>query len=182
MTTHGTPGPVGFGGPERTNGASRRPEIRLTADWVSRAMGGVARSAERDREFSGVSIDTRTLAPGELFVALRGSRFDGADFVDAALAAGAAGVVVERGRFREQAVETKRQAGPLPVVIEVADAIGALQALAQSIRRESGARVVAITGSAGKTTTKEVTAEFLATRYRVMRNRGNLNNHIGLPL
>jgi UDP-N-acetylmuramoyl-tripeptide--D-alanyl-D-alanine ligase len=182
MTTGGTPGPVGFGGPEGTNGASRRPEIRLTADWVSRAMSGVARPAGRDCEFSGVSIDTRTLAPGELFVAIRGSRFDGADFIDAAIGAGAAGVVIERGRFREPVVESKGQAGTSAVVIEVADALGALQALARSIRRESGARVVAITGSAGKTTTKEVTAEFLAPRYRVMRNRGNLNNHIGLPL
>src|SRR5207248_9417589 len=58
----------------------------------------------------------------------------------------------------------------------------ALQALAHTIRRESGTKVVAITGSAGKTTTKEVTSELLATRYRVIRNRGNFNNHIGLPL
>ena len=68
------------------------------------------------------------------------------------------------------------------VVIEVDDTIAALQALAQAVRRASGAKVVAITGSAGKTTTKEVTAEFLAARYRVIRNRGNFNNHIGLPL
>ena len=66
--------------------------------------------------------------------------------------------------------------------IEVDDTTAALQELAHAIRRESGARVVAITGSAGKTTTKEVTREFLAARYRVVRNRGNLNNHIGLPL
>jgi UDP-N-acetylmuramoyl-tripeptide--D-alanyl-D-alanine ligase len=70
----------------------------------------------------------------------------------------------------------------LPAVIEVDDAVVALQALAHQVRRESGTTVVAITGSAGKTTTKEVTAEFLATRYRVIRNRGNFNNHIGLPL
>src|SRR5262249_44325983 len=67
-------------------------------------------------------------------------------------------------------------------VIEVADTIGALQSLARAIRRESGTKVVAITGSAGKTTTKEVTSELLSARYRVVRNRGNLNNHIGLPL
>ena len=68
------------------------------------------------------------------------------------------------------------------VVIEVEDTLVALQTLAHRVRRESGARVVAITGSAGKTTTKEVTAEFLSTRYRVIRNRGNFNNDIGLPL
>jgi len=67
-------------------------------------------------------------------------------------------------------------------VIEVEDTTSALQALSQAVRKTSGARVVAITGSAGKTTTKEITAEFLGTKYRVIRNRGNLNNHIGLPL
>src|SRR4029078_484938 len=67
-------------------------------------------------------------------------------------------------------------------VIEVADTTVALQSLGRAIRRESGAKVVAITGSAGKTTTKEVTSEMLSGRYRVTRNRGNFNNHIGLPL
>ena len=67
-------------------------------------------------------------------------------------------------------------------MVEVDDTTSALQALAHRVRRESGTTVVAITGSAGKTTTKEVTAEFLETRYRVVRNRGNFNNHIGLPL
>ena len=67
-------------------------------------------------------------------------------------------------------------------MIEVDDTTTALQALGHAVRRESGAKVVAITGSAGKTTTKEITAEFLSARYRVMRNRGNFNNHIGLPL
>src|SRR5262249_47883413 len=67
-------------------------------------------------------------------------------------------------------------------VIEVDDTTVALQSLARTIRRASAAKVVAITGSAGKTTTKDVTSELLATRYRVIRNRGNLNNHIGLPL
>ena len=68
------------------------------------------------------------------------------------------------------------------MIIEVADTTRALQDVARDVRRRSGARVVAITGSAGKTTTKEVTAEFLSARYRVFRNKGNLNNHIGLPL
>jgi UDP-N-acetylmuramoyl-tripeptide--D-alanyl-D-alanine ligase len=180
MTTGGTPGPEGFGGQGGPDGPSRRPTMRLTVEWVSRAVGGTVRPTDPDREFSGVSIDTRTLTPGELFVAIRGERFDGADFVDAAVAAGAFGIVVARGH--DSAAGRGRQAGVSPVVIEVDDAIGALQALARSIRRESGARVVAITGSAGKTTTKEVTAEFLEARYQVMRNRGNLNNHIGLPL
>src|SRR5712692_9706431 len=139
-------------------------------------MSGAIVTGEGSRRFSGVSIDTRTMAPDELYVAIRGERFDGADFATAAIVAGASGVVVPRGR------------GPVPgsargaAVIEVEDTTTALQALARAIRVESAAKVVAITGSAGKTTTKEVTAEFLALRYRVIRNRGNFNNHIGLPL
>ena len=123
-----------------------------------------------------MSIDTRTLAPGELYVGIRGERLDGADFAPAAIDAGAAGLVLPRRRGRSLA------GGTPAVVIEVDDTTAALQALAHAVRIESGTKVVAITGSAGKTTTKEVTAEFLAARYRVIRNRGNLNNHIGLPL
>src|SRR6187401_3789119 len=124
------------------------------------------------------SIDTRSLQPGDLFVAIRGDRFDGHDFVAAALAAGAAGAVVTT----TPALAEAGKAGPAPLLIEVADTTRALQDGAREVRRRSGARVIAITGSAGKTTTKELTAEFLAAKYTVFRNRGNLNNHIGLPL
>jgi UDP-N-acetylmuramoyl-tripeptide--D-alanyl-D-alanine ligase len=153
-----------------------KPEIRLTARLVLEAVAGTLVSGEASREFTGVSIDTRTLAAGELYVAIRGERFDGADFARAALESGAAGVVVPQGRGRAAA------RSEADVVIEVGDTVAGLQALAHRIRRESGATVVAITGSAGKTTTKEIAAEFLAAKYRVIRNRGNLNNHIGLPL
>src|SRR6185369_7187101 len=118
------------------------------------------------------------------FVAIRGERFDGADFAAAAIEKGAAGVVVPRG-WAQQAARAQRagSAGAAEaVVVEVDDTTVALQLLANAIRKESGTKVVAITGSAGKTTTKEVTSELLAIRYRVIRNRGNFNNHIGLPL
>jgi UDP-N-acetylmuramoyl-tripeptide--D-alanyl-D-alanine ligase len=149
--------------------------ITLTAASVAAAMHGTVVAGDPARAFESVSIDTRTLTPGALYFGVRGERFDGADFADAAIAAGASGVVVPRRRGA-----TLTSAGA--VVVEVDDPIVALQALARSVRRASGARVVAITGSAGKTTTKEVTSEFLASHYRVVRNRGNLNNHIGLPL
>ncbi|MBI4486705.1 MAG: UDP-N-acetylmuramoyl-tripeptide--D-alanyl-D-alanine ligase [Acidobacteria bacterium] len=166
---------------------AERGAIRLTADWVGSVTHGTMVAGDRLRTFSGVSIDTRTLAAGALYVAIRGERFDGADFADAAIAAGAAGVVVPRGFTRRRGVRESSGAKPAEttppaVVIEVDDTTNALQALGRAVRRESGAKVVAITGSAGKTTTKEITAEFLAARYRVMRNKGNLNNHIGLPL
>ncbi len=152
---------------------AERPDIRLTAAWIAAAAGGTLVAGDPAREAGGVSIDTRTLEPGELYVAIRGDRFDGADFADAAVAAGAIGVVMPKGRG-------VRPAGAF--VIDVSDTTEALQALGRAVREASGTKVVAITGSAGKTTTKEVTAELLAERYRVIRNRGNFNNHIGLPL
>ena len=173
--------------------------IALIADWIAAAMLGEVVAGDRRQVFTGVSIDTRTLKPGDLFVAIRGERHDGADFAQAAIVAGAAGVVLPRGRGRDvtqprnvaqpfraaesdTAVDAAPKGGATAAVIEVADPTAALQALGHAVRVESGAKVVAITGSAGKTTTKEITAEFLAARYQVIRNRGNLNNHIGLPL
>ena len=150
-------------------------EIRLTAEWVAAGMAGTIVAGAARTGFSGVSIDSRTVRAGELYVGIRGEKFDGADFAAAAVKAGAAGVVVPRGRGRSAGIEGA-------VVIEVDDTTVALQALANATRKASGTKVVAITGSAGKTTTKEITAEFLGTTYRVIRNRGNLNNHIGLPL
>jgi UDP-N-acetylmuramoyl-tripeptide--D-alanyl-D-alanine ligase len=151
----------------------------LSAGSVASAAGGVVVSGDPGRAFDGVSIDTRTLKAGELFFAIRGERFDGAQFAAAAIDQGAAGVVVPRG---SAAALTAPALARGAAVIEVDDTTRALQALAREVRRESGAKVVAITGSAGKTTTKEVTAELLSTHYRVIRNRGNFNNHIGLPL
>jgi UDP-N-acetylmuramoyl-tripeptide--D-alanyl-D-alanine ligase len=146
---------------------------QLTAAEIVGATGAVLVAGDPDRAIRGVSIDSRTITAGELFIAIRGERFDGHAFVDAAVDRGAAGAMVST----EHAV----RAGALPVFL-VPDTTRALQDLARYVRRRSNARVVAITGSAGKTTTKEVAAEFLATKYRVFRNTGNLNNHIGLPL
>ena len=162
--------------------------IPLTAESIAAAAGGAIVAGDPRQAFDGVSIDTRTLRRGELFVAIHGERFDGAEFAAAAIDAGAGGVVVPHGWIASPSGGPKgrsasRSGEPQSVaVIEVADTTIALQALARAIRRESGARVVAITGSAGKTTTKEVTSELLSARYRVTRNRGNFNNHIGLPL
>ena len=124
------------------------------------------------RAFDGVSIDSRTIAPGALFVALRGERFDGHAFLDRAVASGAGGLLVSEAPVAPFGVPT----------IVVPDTLVALQRLGHEVRKRSAASVVAITGSAGKTTTKEVTADFLSARYVVYRNQGNLNNHIGLPL
>jgi len=156
--------------------------VRLTLRWVADAIGGELRSVQPSRELGDVVIDSRAVRPGDVFVALRGAKHDAHDFVGEALAKGAIAAVVERG-FRPSGIGAGG-AGEDPVLglIEVADTTVALQSLARAVRRASGTRVVAITGSAGKTTTKEAAAEMLAGRFRVARNKGNLNNHIGLPL
>jgi UDP-N-acetylmuramoyl-tripeptide--D-alanyl-D-alanine ligase len=152
--------------------------LPLTAGDVATATGGRLVAGDASQPIDRIAIDSRTLGAGDLFVAIRGERFDGHAFVGQALTAGAIGVVVEHAPAALQAGEGRRPA----VLIEVGDTTRALQAVARHVRRQSGAKIVAITGSAGKTTTKEVAAEFLSDRYRVFRNKGNLNNHIGLPL
>jgi UDP-N-acetylmuramoyl-tripeptide--D-alanyl-D-alanine ligase len=144
----------------------------LTAGLVAEATGGRLAVGPADRAFAAVSTDSRALPAGALFIALAGPRFDAHAFVEDVIARGAAGVIVSR---------MPADAGGAAVVV-VDDTLEALQRLARIVRRRSAARVVAITGSAGKTTTKEVAAELLSAKYRVFRNPGNLNNHIGLPL
>jgi len=148
--------------------------LSLTAADLAASAGGRVVHGEPAAVIGRIAIDSRTLEAGDCFVAIRGERFDGHDFVADVLARGAGGVVISR----DLAGEAPQDA----VVIRVDDTTRALQDVARDVRRRSGASVVAITGSAGKTTTKEVAAEFLASRHRVFRNKGNLNNHIGLPL
>lgn len=125
--------------------------------------------------FTGITTDTRKVAQGELFVALAGPRFDGHDFVGAAIEAGAAGAVVRKG-FAAQGIG----AG---CIIEVPDTLRALQDIAAHVREmHAGTPVVGVTGTNGKTTTKEMLYAILNTRGPVLKNEGNLNNEIGLPL
>ncbi len=147
--------------------------VTLTAAVLAAAMGGRLRSVDLARQPTGYSIDSRTLTAGDLFFAIVAAR-DGHEFVNDAVTRGAAGVVVSR--------PTVVNGASPALVIEVADTTIALQDLARFVRRESGAKVVAITGSAGKTTTKDVIAELLSDQFQVVKNRGNLNNHLGLPL
>jgi len=134
-----------------------------------------------DREFRAVSTDTRTVAAGELFVALRGPRFDGAAFVGQAQAAGAAGAVVETGALPGASIGGVRGLGALPLVV-VADTQVALQRASNAWRRRFAIPVVGVAGSNGKTTCKEMIAAILAQAGPVLATRGNLNNHIGVPL
>ncbi|MGA3034649.1 MAG: UDP-N-acetylmuramoyl-tripeptide--D-alanyl-D-alanine ligase [Terracidiphilus sp.] len=126
---------------------------------------------------TGYSIDSRTASPGDLFFAVRGERHDGHDFVAAAFDRGAIAAVVSRARAGT--LSDAALAGPLLIA---EDPLPAMQALASHVRRQWGRRVVAITGSAGKTTTKEAIAAALGARFRVLKSQGNLNNAFGLPL
>ena len=147
--------------------------IALAAGTIAAAMNGRLVTGDDDRYVTGFSIDSRTLASGDLFFAIVAKR-DGHEFANAASKRRAAGLVVSRPVTLGDDNEA--------FVIEVADTTQALQDLARYVRRESRARVVAITGSAGKTTTKDTIAELIAGHYRVVKNAGNLNNHLGLPL
>jgi UDP-N-acetylmuramoyl-tripeptide--D-alanyl-D-alanine ligase len=127
-----------------------------------------------DPTASGYSIDSRTIQPGELFFAVKGEKMDGHDFVAQAIKKGAIAAVVAR-----------EKQGQLPAglpVIAVDDTLAALQTLATCVRRLWGKPLVGVTGSAGKTTTREAIAHVLATRLKVHKSEGNLNNHFGLPL
>jgi len=130
---------------------------------------------------AGVSIDSRTVQPGELFLAIRGPRHDGHDHLAAALAKGASAGLVAQDRFASYPEEIRKK------LFVVGDTLRALQDLARKYcekwrEEKSGRRVAAVTGSAGKTTTKEILAALLAARMRVLKSEGNLNNEYGLPL
>ena len=154
---------------------SRRPLV-LRADELAAACSGRVAVGDRKAIVAGFTIDSRRVQTGDLFVAIRGARFDGHQFVADALRAGAMGIVVS------DISATDLSGDGSVVVIVVDDTTRALQELGHFVRRQSRARVVAITGSVGKTTTKELIAASLTGSFDVFRNEGNLNNHIGVPL
>jgi UDP-N-acetylmuramoyl-tripeptide--D-alanyl-D-alanine ligase len=122
----------------------------------------------------GYSIDTRTIRAGELFFAVKGERLDGHDYVAAALEREAVGAVVLKNELHRYPDKGR--------LLAVDDTLVALQTLAMAVRKIWGKPLAGVTGSAGKTTTKEAVAHVLAARFRVLKSEGNFNNHFGLPL
>lgn len=147
----------------------------ISATEVERSLGPLLQtgSTAPATGFRRVATDSRMVERGDLFVALRGEQEDGHTFVDDALARGARGLILSHPRD---------DAEPDVAVFVVADTLAALQRLAAARRERSQVRVLGITGSVGKTTTKEITAAVLGTRYRILKNEANYNNEIGLPL
>ncbi|WP_425060771.1 UDP-N-acetylmuramoyl-tripeptide--D-alanyl-D-alanine ligase [Sporomusa carbonis] len=144
----------------------------FTLTETLKATGGRVVGTAGSKLFRGISTDTRTVEPGNLFIALVGERFDGHDFTMQAAEKGAAGVVVSRPVCVPEQV----------AVIEVGNTLGALQALARFHRMRYHIPVIAVTGSNGKTTTKDMLAAVLSSRFKVLKTEANFNNEIGLPL
>ena len=143
---------------------------KMTIADVASMIGSGDYTEYPDDEVAGVSTDSRAIPTGCLFVPIAGARFDGHDYIDAARAAGAGGALCHR-----------EYGGSCPTV-RVGDTLSALSALAGGYRAKYSPIVVAVTGSVGKTTTKELTAAVMARRYDTHKTAGNKNNEIGLPL
>jgi UDP-N-acetylmuramoyl-tripeptide--D-alanyl-D-alanine ligase len=144
----------------------------LTLSQIAQSAGA-SLSGNGSTVINKVSSDSRTIKPGELFVALRGENFEGHDFVEAAARAGATAALVDL-----------KWAGNVPnnfPLLRATDTLQAYQALAANYRRSLALKVLAITGSNGKTSTKDFAASVLARRFRVTKTEGNFNNHVGLP-
>ncbi|MFA5393653.1 MAG: UDP-N-acetylmuramoyl-tripeptide--D-alanyl-D-alanine ligase [Candidatus Ratteibacteria bacterium] len=156
--------------------------VKELLDWT----GGLLKQGRQDSVIRSVSINSRSLKRGDFFIPVAGENFDGHNFIAAAVAKGASGSLFALGKFSPSHLY------PLPngerrgeggfILIEVPDTKKALLAIAENYRRKFKIPVVAITGSSGKTTTKELIAHILSASYRVIANAGNFNNEIGLPL
>ncbi len=142
--------------------------------WRAAEFMPASGSFDGEAVAGGYSIDSRTLQPSELFFAIKGERLDGHDYVEAALHSGAVAAVVHRQQAARFADQSK--------LLLVDDTLISLQRLGAAVRRLWAKPVIGVTGSAGKTTTKEIVAHVLSTRHKVLKSQGNLNNQFGMPL
>ena len=145
----------------------------LTLFEIAEMCGGVLRAASPSQTVRRISKDTRTLIPGDLYLALHGETHDGNIYAKTAAAKGASGAILD--------VLPQDLPAGFPVIL-VENTLAALHRLAAAWRDRLALKVACVTGSSGKTSTKEFTAGVLSVRYRVVKTEGNLNNHIGLPL
>ena len=153
----------------------------FTTKEILDPIAGKLISGDRTERFSGISIDSRTINPGELFIAIKGHNCDGHDFFEEAISKGAKGVLISerysRTRFRSLLFNNRPA-----VFISVADTLIALGEIARWRRNKFKGVVIAVTGSSGKTTTKDMTEHILAQKFRVLKSQASYNNFIGVPL
>ena len=154
----------------------------ITAGEIISPLNGDRVSGNSETVLSGISTDSRSIKPGELFWALKGEQYDGHDFALKAIEQGAAGIVVQKDWWNSEVATKRLSNSRIPVIITVNDTLKALGDLAAWWRQQHNVRVIAITGSSGKTTTKEMVADILEQESRTLKNQGNFNNLIGLPL
>lgn len=154
--------------------------IKSTVKNCLAAFGGDLIRGNENHAFQGVSINSRAVQQGELFFCIKGDRFDGHDFISEAIASKASGIILSHREKLMPGMDA--ESGESPFVIQVPDTLIALQKLARFYRDQFPVRVVGITGTNGKSTTKEMTAAIAETSFIAHKNKGNLNNHIGLPL
>ena len=140
------------------------------------AIDGKLLSGDKNKVFRGVSIDSRTLSENELFICIGGDQFNGHDFIKEAQNKKASAIVVSD----RSGMASKNNMGPS--LIHVDDTLKALQELARFHKNQMSVKVIGITGTNGKSTTKEMTASITETKFKTIKTKGNLNNHIGLPL
>ncbi|MCX5852102.1 MAG: UDP-N-acetylmuramoyl-tripeptide--D-alanyl-D-alanine ligase [Deltaproteobacteria bacterium] len=156
---------------------NQRRSLHLIVREIVSATGGSLRGAGMEGACEGISTDSRHVIPGNLFVALRGDTYDGHEYAAESVDRGAAGILIHKGR--EDII--RRLSRPVPVII-VADTLEALGDIACFWRMQFPVPVIAVTGSSGKTTTKDMTAAIMERKMNVLRSRGNFNNLVGLPL
>jgi len=137
---------------------------------------GIEGCEKNNQKVTGISIDSRTLKKGDLFVALKGDTFNGHQFIEESFKKGATAVVADKKYFVSGNINGKG------IFLQVNNTLKALQQMAKSYRDVFDIPVIAVTGSNGKTTTKEMIANILSTKYKVAKSEGNYNNHIGVPL
>ena len=177
------------GGHHKTCAMHTDDTAMFTLEEILKATGGRIMTGEVETVFSGITTDSRVVKDGDLFIALKGEKFDGHDFIEDVISKGARGVIAE-GEFTVHPglaplhrILRRSGAGSSQfTVIMVQDTLRALQDIAHSVRMRYDMPVIGVTGSNGKSTTKEMIASILSRKWNTLKSEGNINNHIGVPL
>ncbi len=156
--------------------------IKSVIKELLKITNGKLISEQIETKVKGICVDTRTIKKGELFIALKGKNFDGHNFIGEALKKGACGVIIDNNLFIKKVWKIAKKDKKKRVIIQVNDTVKCLGDIASYWRRKFRIPLVAITGSNGKTTTKDMAISVLSGKFKVLGTRGNFNNHIGVPL